>query len=222
MGYHILPSLGTFDILPGAGLPVFPTRAVLTWLAIWGVNTALLRLSAGEPFAEAVERAGNFGTPLALLMIHGEGHTFKEWFARVGPGNSMGAETSAKALGSLRVIVFMLLAGHVSLNSIGVSGLLAQYARMGFANPAQVAHIAGVFETLAAISVLVRPICPVPVGLVVWKMTTELFYPQWEIFEWIERGGRYRAILASWFTLPKYTQRKQAISLEPSRRQSVS
>src|ERR1700733_12255420 len=139
MGYHILPSLGTFDILPGAGLPVFPTRAVLTWLAIRGVNTALLRPLAGEPFAEAVELAGNFGTLLALLMIHGEGHTLKEWFARVGPRNSMGAETSAKALGSLRVIVFMLLAGHGWLNSIGASGLLTQHARVGFANPAQVA-----------------------------------------------------------------------------------
>ena len=90
MGYHILPSLGTFDILPGAGLPVFPTRAIANMTSIRGVNTALLRPLAGEPFAEAVELAGNFGTLLALLMIHGEGHTLKEWFARVGPRNSMG------------------------------------------------------------------------------------------------------------------------------------
>jgi len=32
-------------------------------------------------------------------------------------------------------------------------------------------------------------------------MGTELFYPKWEIFEWVERGGSYGCILALWIAL---------------------
>jgi hypothetical protein len=29
-------------------------------------------------------------------------------------------------------------------------------------------------------------------------MFSELFYPHWEVFEFVERGGSYAAILALW------------------------
>lgn len=167
MGFHVMPWIGAFDILLGISLLVFPTRLALTSLVIWGAVTALLRPVSGEPFAEVMERAGIFGAPLPPLTICGEGQTLVECFARVSPDISMDAETSAKLLGSARVIVFMLLAGHGWLNLIGKSGLLAQYARLGFANPVQVAHIAGVFEILVVISVLVRPVRSILIGLVV-------------------------------------------------------
>jgi hypothetical protein len=35
-------------------------------------------------------------------------------------------------------------------------------------------------------------------GLFLWKMATELFYPHWELFEWIERGGSFGSLLALW------------------------
>ena len=180
----------------------------------------MLRPLSGEPFAEAVKRAGNYGAPLASLIICGEGRTLKEWFSRISRDIPVNAETSAKLLRCLRVVVFMLLAGHGWLNLIGKSGLLAQYASLGFADPAQVARVAGVFEVLAAVSVVIRPVRPVLIGLLVWKMATELFYPQWEIFEWIERGASYGAILALWFTFPKAARRQQIISAEPNRLRS--
>src|ERR1700744_4883572 len=83
MGYRIMPWLGTFDILCGLSLLLYPTRAVLLWLVIWGTTTAMLRPLSGEPFAEAIERAGNFGAPLALLLICATGHTFKAWLSRI-------------------------------------------------------------------------------------------------------------------------------------------
>jgi hypothetical protein len=34
-------------------------------------------------------------------------------------------------------------------------------------------------------------------------MASELFYPHYEFFEWVERGGSYGAIIALWFALDK-------------------
>jgi hypothetical protein len=215
MGYHIMPWLGTFDILLGVTLLIFPMRAVLFWLVIWGAITAMLRALSGEPFAEAVESAGNHGAPLALLMICGEGHTLEEWFSRVKADIPVTAETTKKLFRCLQVVAFMLLAGHGWLNLIGKPGLLAQYASLGFANPVLVAHAAGVFEVLAAVSILVRPMRPIPMGLLVWKMASELFYPQREVFEWIERGGSYGTILALWFTPPAVRKRIPALASKP-------
>jgi len=61
LAYQLMPILGVIDILIGISLLIYPTRAVLLWLVIWGVTTALLRPLSGEPFAETIERAGNYG-----------------------------------------------------------------------------------------------------------------------------------------------------------------
>jgi hypothetical protein len=95
--------------------------------------------------------------------------------------------------------------GHGWLNLIEKKGLVGQYSSLGFSNPDLTAQIVGVFEALLAISILIKPIRPVVFALLVWKMGTELFYPQWELFEWIERGGSYGAILALWFALPRFS-----------------
>ena len=71
LAYHLMPVLGTIDILLGLSLLFYPTRAVLGWLVIWGAVTALLRPLSGEPFGEFIERAGNYGAPLALLLLSG-------------------------------------------------------------------------------------------------------------------------------------------------------
>jgi hypothetical protein len=111
-------------------------------------------------------------------------------------------------------MVFLLLAGHGWLDLIGKKGLMDQYASLGFSNPAQVGYIAGIFELAAAAMVLIRPLRPVLIALLAWKMGTELFYPHWEAFEWIERGGSYGCILALWLMLPQSPaeSRKTALS----------
>src|ERR1700761_7970276 len=80
MAYHLMPILGTADILLGLSILFYPTRAVLSWLVIWGLVTAFLRPMSGEPFAEVIERAGNFGAPLTLLILSGFGKNIKDWF----------------------------------------------------------------------------------------------------------------------------------------------
>ena len=56
---------------------------------------------------------------------------------------------------------------------------------------------------LAALAVLIRPVRPLLLAFFIWKMATELFYPHWELFEWIERGGSYGCLLALWLALGK-------------------
>jgi uncharacterized membrane protein YphA (DoxX/SURF4 family) len=204
MAYALMPCLGVADVLIGISLLFYPTRAVLLWLIIWGAITALLRPFSGEPFGEAIERAGNYGAPLVLLILCGiPGKKIERWFLHARPALVVNEKTSANAAICLRIIVFLLLAGHGWLNMTGKKGLLDQYASLGFSHPAQIAHLAGLFELVAAASVLIRPIRPFLIVLLVWKVGTELIYPHWQLFEWIERSGSYGSILALWFILRK-------------------
>ncbi|HEY9002562.1 MAG TPA: hypothetical protein VIM89_14490 [Mucilaginibacter sp.] len=210
LGTHMMPIVGVLDILMGISLLIYPTRIILLWLIVWGCITASLRPLSGEHFAEMIERAGNYGSPLTLLILSGlGGRNIKNWFSRISPDTLINEKTLAVATNCLRIVVFLLLAGHGWLNLVEKKGLLGQYTSLGFSDPIQVAHIVGVFEILAAISVLIKPIRPVIFALFIWKIGTELFYPHWEAFEWIERGGSYGAILALWFILPQVSIKTQ-------------
>lgn len=204
MAYHLMPLVGTVDILMGISLLFYPTRAIMLWLVIWGTITALCRPLSGEPFAEFLERAGNYGVPLAMLLLSGlGGKKLKEWFIKISPNRSTNEKSPVLAITCLRVVVFLLLAGHGWLNIIEKKALLEQYSSLGFSYPVQIAHAVGLFEIVAAASILIRPVRPVVMTLLIWKIGAELFYPHWEAFEWIERGGSYGAILALWFLLPQ-------------------
>lgn len=200
LALRLMPVLGTFDIVLGVIMLVYPMRVIPLWLVMWGVVTAALRPLSGEPFAELIERTGNFGAPLAFLILSGSGGTgLKPWWARVHPDMEMSKETRGKLTVCLRVVVFLLLLGHGWLNVIEKKGLLGQYSSLGFSSPELVAQSVGLFEIIAACIVLIRPLRPLLLGLFIWKMGSELFYPHWELFEWIERGGSYGSILALWF-----------------------
>jgi hypothetical protein len=210
MGSHLMPIVGVLDILMGVSLLIYPTRAILLWLVVWGAITASLRPLSGEHFAEMIERAGNYGTPLTLLILSGfGGKKIKNWFSRINEDALTNEKVLATATTCLRIVVFLLLIGHGWLNLSEKKGLLGQYTSLGFSDPIQVAHIVGIFEMLVALSVLIKPIRPVLLALFIWKMGTELFYPHWEAFEWIERGGSYGAILALWFILPQVSLKTQ-------------
>jgi len=204
--YHLMPWVGSFDIFCGILMLIYPLRIVPIWLVIWGTATALMRPMSGEPFAEFIERAGNFGAPLALLMLSG-GISFKikSWFTVINPHVQPDAKVQTNVITCLKLVVFLLLAGHGWLNLIEKKGLMGQYTALGFNNPATTAHIIGALELAAAITVLIKPIRSIILVFFVWKIISELFYPHYEIFEWIERGGSYGAILALWFATKKLT-----------------
>jgi uncharacterized membrane protein YphA (DoxX/SURF4 family) len=214
LAYRLMPVVGTIDILLGISLLVRPTRAVFGWLVFWGTMTALLRPLSGEPFAEAVERGGNYGVPLTMLLLCGVTARPADWLSRLD-ASAAKEDALARVQLCLRVVVCLLLAGHGWLNLLHKQSLLDQYAGLGFGDPLMVANLVGCFEVVAAFGMLVRPVRSVLVALVVWKMATELFYPHWEVFEWIERGGSYGAILSLWLVLPSRTARQEATSAHP-------
>ncbi len=202
MAYRLMPLLGSFDILLGILILVYPIRIIPAWLVVWAILTAFLRPLSGEPFAEFLERAGNYGAPLVFLLL--SGNLQKNAAAILVPAPSDTA-LDEKALRTvtigLRVIVFLLLAGHGWLNMIEKKGLLSQYEGLGFSHPAAIARLVGIAETGAALTLLLRPSRSMVIVLLLWKMGSELFYPHYELFEWIERGGSYGVLLALWFAL---------------------
>ena len=198
--YRLMPLLGSFDILMGMLMLVYPMRIIPLWLIIWGMVTASLRPLSGEPVAELFERAGNFGAPLILLMLSGgPGKNIRDIFSPIKPEVDLSPKTFGYAFICMRIIVFLLLAGHGWLNLIEKKGLINQYAALGFSNPPKAALTVGFFEIVTAFAVLIRPYRPIILALFIWKITSELFYPHYELFEWIERGGSYAVLLAVWF-----------------------
>jgi len=195
LAYRIMPIVGSIDILLGLSLLLYPIRIVPAWLVFWGIVTALLRPLSGESFGELIERTGNFGAPLALLLLTAP-LAKKKWLSRIDAHPQPDERTFARVTGVLRIVVFLLLLGHGWLNWIEKKGLLAQYAGLGFPEPGRIAALAGVFEFLAAFVILLRPMRSILLVVLVWKIGTELFYPHYEVFEWIERGGSYGCLLA--------------------------
>ena len=80
LSFQLMPVAGCFDIFLGIVMLFYPVRAILAWLVFWGIITALLRPLSGEPFAEFIERAGNFGVPLAFLLVSGNAKNIRDWF----------------------------------------------------------------------------------------------------------------------------------------------
>ena len=217
LAYRLMPVLGTADILMGLIMLVHPVRAIVMWLVVWGLVTAALRPLSGEPFAELIERAGNFGAPLALLLLSGgRVKNLKRCFTKIEPKPYINDTTILYITICLRITVFLLFIGHGWLNLVEKKGLLSEYTSLGFSNPAGTAHVIGLLEILAACIVLLRPIRSLLFVFLVWKIVSELFYPHWEIFEWVERGGSYGTLLALYLIIPRASLLKQNILLANS------
>lgn len=208
LSYQLMPIVGCVDILLGIIILIYPLRAIPAWLVFWGIVTALLRPLSGEPFAELIERAGNFGAPLAFLLLSGIPKNSKGWFTRIDPAKQVDLTILAHVATCLKIVVFLLLLGHGWLNVIGKGALLNQYTSLGFSNPSQAAQIIGIAEIIAAFVVLIRPLRPLLFAFFIWKMGSELFYPHFALFEWIERGGSYGALLALWMITGKHATLK--------------
>ena len=109
MAYRLMPVLGTFDILAGLLMLVYPLRVIPMWLMVWGIVTASLRPLSGEPFAELIERAGNFGAPLALFLLSGGWKkSVRELFLPLPSNPAPDPDTMNKVVICLSVVVFLL------------------------------------------------------------------------------------------------------------------
>lgn len=200
--YQLMPVVGVADILFGLMFIFYPLRFAAVWLVFWGLFTASLRPLSHESFAEFLERAGNYGAPFILLILAGaKGIEPGNWFKKMTPLVEDDEETMRTVMRALQFFGFLLLAGHGWLNLIEKPGLLTQYTRLGFENPANIAHIVGTVEILFALSILIRPVRSVVLVILAWKIVSEMFYPSFVFFEWVERGGSYAILLSIWLML---------------------
>lgn len=206
MAYKLMPVVGTVDILMGISILIYPTRAITLWLVIWGLITASMRPLSGEPFAEMIERAGNYGAPLALLFMCEFKPSVKSLFSKMKPPVSVAVDRLHLVQLVFRVTAFLLLTGHGWLNLLHKKGLMAQYNALGFHQAENVALVNGIVEIAAAVFILVRPNRTLLLVFFIWKVATELLYPQYAAFEWIERGGSYGIILALWLICAPHTK----------------
>jgi hypothetical protein len=198
LAYTLMPIVGSIDIMLGLTMLLYPLRVIPGWLVVWGFITAMLRPLSGEPFWEFIERAGNFGAPLALLVLAGGSKNIKGWLSPIDWTKPLSKENYRRLFTCLKVFAFLLLLGHGALNLSEKKGLLDQYARLGLSEPGQVAQLVGVAEIVAAFTILIRPFPSLIFILFLWKMSAESFYPHYKLFEWIERGGSYGVLLALW------------------------
>lgn len=76
----LLTIVGIMDLLVALLVLVKPIRIALLWAALWGFWTALVRPLVGEPIWDFIERWANWGAPLALLLLRGWPHSWREWW----------------------------------------------------------------------------------------------------------------------------------------------
>lgn len=198
MAWKLMPWVGTMDITIGILALLWPCRGLFLWATLWATWTALLRPLAGEPFWEALERAGNYGVPLAILVVVGlRGALFTR--LENASWTNLGDAARTRLAFTLRGMTFLLLLGHAGLGFfIHKAGLAAHYHALWADAPAMTVAWVGAFELLLAAAVLVRPVPALLVVVCAWKLATECLFlvagaPFWEV---IERFGSYTAPLA--------------------------
>ncbi len=198
----LMPWVGAFDGAMALSVLYRPARAIVAYMAAWTVWTALLRPLAGESVWEAVERAGNYGVPLALLLCL-RGGSLKAWLGAGFHEPLKGARRQTVAW-VLRLTTVLLLVGHGMLQlSVRKPMFCAQYAMLGLPGAAVEPYF-GAVELALALAVLLRPTRGLLFGVLGWKLATEALCPMAGLPVWvfIEHGGSYAAPLALAFLTP--------------------
>jgi hypothetical protein len=196
--YLLMPWIGAVDIALGLVMLLTPRPAAVYWMMAWAVWTALLRPLAGEPVWEALERAGNYGAPAALIVFMAPQRNWTDAFrpAVFGAPSAASREWARRLLTG---IVVLILAGHGILGLEGKRGLITNYESVFSAGAsAAVTQWAGVFEIALAVAVAITRWPRLLYFVAVWKLATESLFlsaggSMWEL---VERGGSYAAPIA--------------------------
>jgi phosphohistidine phosphatase SixA len=219
--WRLMPVVGALDILVGIAALVSPRPAILAYAAGWAVWTALLRPLAGESVFETLERAGNYGLPIAFLVAAGfraRGAGFASWVQPVRIGR-MSAPTRRRAEWVLRATAGLLLVGHGGL-AVGGKPLLAEH--MGMVGVGvDLLPVMGWGEILLGLLIAVRPVPALLVVALLWKVGTEALHPMAgaPFWEFVERAGSYAAPLTLLALSPVVAERLAHL---PARRAGVT
>jgi hypothetical protein len=194
--WRLMPLIGALDVLAAMAVLFAPRGLPLVYMTVWAAWTALLRPLAGESVWEAVERAGNYGVPLALLVMTSMPRSLNDLRA-----TRLDVDIVESALARvclvLRWTTATLLFGHGALAALtGKATLLAHFAAIGV--PPRGVLVVGLLEMAAAIAVAVRPSIALLIAIGLWKLASESLWvvtgsPVWEV---VERAGSYAAPVA--------------------------
>jgi len=202
MAYRLMPVIGTIDISMAIMGFLSPRRALLVYMTFWGSFTAILRPLSGESFWEVLDRAGNYGVPLAFLLLSGPGRTWREWLEPIRP-RPVTRESLRGLAAVLRWTTSLFLIGHGAYGAVVHKAVLTrQYAAIGLSSLPWVGgaftEILGWLEIALGLAIAIRPLRCALIAVAVFKLATELLYPMTgsPIWEFIERGGSYIAPLA--------------------------
>jgi hypothetical protein len=191
----LMPIVGCFDVAMAVAILIFPSRALILYMAAWGVWTALLRPLSGETFWELIERAGNYGPLIGMLLMSRRGGP-RGWFGYEQARMKEGVVPLAVSW-TLRLTTVLVLLGHGALGLISKPLLASHYASIGIHAPGFETAV-GAFECILAAVVLFKPTREILLFVFAWKLATELLSPVAGSTVWvfIEHGGSYAAPLA--------------------------
>ncbi len=224
---RLMPFIGLHDIILGAIALASPRPIVLLWATLWCTWTAAIRPIAGMGMWEFWERAGNYGVPLAYLVLQPWPRSWREWLAPIRPAPPS-AERLRNASLVLRLSLALLLIGHAGFGAFQHKPELAlMYEQAGLPSTlfgAPLAVAIGWFELTLALLVLVRPSRSLLVFVCVYKVASELLYPATGAYWWefIERGGDYVAPIALVFCAALSTESASVLSLPSGSRRRTA
>jgi hypothetical protein len=109
--YRLMPWIGGMDVSLGLLMACVPLPVVLLHLTVWGLWTGSLRPLSDDSVWELVERAGNYGVPLAFLLLVGVPRRLRGWFTPAWPSvmRPLTADTARVIHWILRVTTCLLL-----------------------------------------------------------------------------------------------------------------
>ena len=208
LGWKLMPLIGIMDISLGIWILFRPTRFVMVYLIVWGTWTALLRPLSGMGWWEFLERAGNYGAPLAFLVFSGMIARRADWFSPVRiPEFSQIPLERLKFV--LKTAAMLLLVGHGGFEAFQHKPMLMDHWQavglpVAETDPIAFGAFVGWFEILLGLAIFFKPTPGLALCVVGWKLLTESLYVIhgpfcWQIFEFIERGGSYGVPLALYF-----------------------
>lgn len=201
----LLPYVGWGDILLAA-LILHQPRGAWLWKAfLWACFTALLRPLAGMSWFEVTERTGNYGIPLAFLVLAGGMGLMPTWWRGIEVADEPDARLSDELIGNLKLVLQLtlglLLIGHGGLMAVAQKPVYLDQLRV-LGMPASQSLVSGIgcAEMALGAVLAVRPTVPLVWTALVWKLATESLYPfvgrPVDVFETIERWGDYGACVA--------------------------
>lgn len=224
LAWRIMPIVGTMDIILGFIAFFAPRKALLLFMAAWGLMTACLRPLAGEPISELLERSYNYCVPLAAFLMITWDVKQHGWFHRVKNVPYLTREHWSRLKILLQVAIAVYLIGHGAFGAFDAKAGLAQhYDATGitalFGSTEAALTTIGWLEIALGITVLLTPATSLLFFVCGWKIATESLFifsgAFYGWFEFIERGASMVAPLALYFIIRvlKYSFDSQGVQL---------